>query len=146
MKSAEVYPIGTITSPYKKHGDAPRQGRFDPHVEMTIDVFDEYATGIGDLAGISHIFVLLWFDRASRTTLTGHPPGAPKARPVFATRSPHRPNPIGLDIGRVLGVEGHRIRVAGLDALDGTPVLDIKPYVPSIDAIPDAAEPFRPAP
>lgn len=143
MQSAEVHPIGIVTSPYRNHGDAPRQGRLDPDVEMEIEIFEEYAAGMGDLAGISHIFVLLWFDRASRTTLTGHPPGATQSRPVFATRSPHRPNPIGLDIGKVLEVEGRIIRVSGLDALDGTPVLDIKPYVPSLDAVPDASEPFR---
>ena len=143
MQSAEVHPIGIVTSPYRNHGDAPRQGRLDPDVEMEIEIYEEYAAGMGDLAGISHIFVLLWFDRASRTTLTGHPPGATQSRPVFATRSPHRPNPIGLDIGKVLEVEGRIIRVSGLDALDGTPVLDIKPYVPSLDAVPDASEPFR---
>jgi tRNA-Thr(GGU) m(6)t(6)A37 methyltransferase TsaA len=143
MQSAEVHPIGIVSSPYEKHGDAPRQGRLDPDVEMEIEILEKYAAGVGDLAGISHIFVLLWFDRASRTTLTGHPPGAKESRPVFATRSPHRPNPIGLDIAKVLGVDGRIIRVSGLDALDGTPVLDIKPYVPSLDAIPDATEPFR---
>ena len=84
MQSAEVYPIGIVTSPYRKHGDAPRQGRLDPDVEMAIEIHEEYAAGLGDLAGISHIFVLLWFDRASRTTLTGHPPGATQSRPVSA--------------------------------------------------------------
>ncbi|HDQ08012.1 MAG TPA: tRNA (N6-threonylcarbamoyladenosine(37)-N6)-methyltransferase TrmO [Methanoculleus sp.] len=143
MKTAEVHPIGIVTSPYKDRGDAPRQGRLDPDVEMEIEIFPEYAGGIGDLACISHLFVLLWFDRTSRTTLTAHPPGVKDPRPLFATRSPHRPNPIGLDIGRVIAVEGRTIRVAGLDALDGTPVLDIKPYAPSIDAITDATEPFR---
>lgn len=143
MKTAEVHPIGIVTSPYRDRGDAPRQGRINPDVEMEIEIFPAYADGIGDLAGISHLFVLLWFDRASRTTLRASPPWSQRTWPVFATRSPHRPNPIGLDIGRVIAVEGRTIRVAGLDALDGTPVLDIKPYAPSIDAITDATEPFR---
>ena len=145
MKSADVHPIGIVRSPYQNRGDAPRQGRFTPDTEMDIEIFEEYQDGIGDFAGISHIFVLLWFDRSSRTTLSARPSWAKGIRPVFTTRSPDRPNPIGLDIGKIISITGRTIRVAGLDALDGTPVLDIKPYAPSIDAIPDAAEPFRPS-
>lgn len=146
MNAAEVHPIGIVRSPYQNRGDAPRQGRFTPDTEMEIEIFEEYQNGIGDFAGISHIFVLLWFDRSSRHTLSTTPSYATEIRPIFATRSPDRPNPIGLDIGKITRVAGRTIRVAGLDALDGTPVLDIKPYVPSIDAIPDASDPFHPAP
>ena len=146
MNTAEVHPIGIVRSPYQNRGDAPRQGRFTPDTEMEIEIFEEYENGIGDFAGISHLFVLLWFDRASRTTLSTVPSYAAERRPIFATRSPDRPNPIGLDIGKIIRVTGRTVRVAGLDALDGTPVLDIKPYVPSIDAIPDASDPFHPAP
>lgn len=143
MNSAEVNPIGIVHSPYKVRGDAPRQGRLIPETEMEIVINEEYEAGIGDLAGVSHLFVLLWFDRADRNTLIADPPGTKVRRPVFATRSPNRPNPIGLDIGKIISVTGRIIRVAGLDALDGTPVLDIKPYAPFIDSIPDATEPFR---
>lgn len=146
MNAAEVHPIGIVRSPYQNRGDAPRQGRFTPDTEMEIEIFEEYQNGIGDFAGISHIFVLLWFDRSSRHTLSTTPSYTTEIRPIFATRSPDRPNPIGLDIGKIIRVAGRTIRVAGLDALDGTPVLDIKPYVPSIDAIPDASDPFHPAP
>lgn len=146
MNTAEVHPIGIVRSPYQVRGDAPRQGRLIPEAEMDIEINEEYQDGIGDLAGVSHLFVLLWFDRANRNTLTAHPPWMKGSRPVFATRSPDRPNPIGLDIGKIISVTGRTIRVAGLDALDGTPVLDIKPYAPSIDAIPDATEPFRLSP
>jgi len=146
MNSAEVHPIGVVRSPYQNRGDAPRQGRFSPETEMDIEIFEEYQNGIGDFAGISHLFVLLWFDRASRTTLSAHPSWAQGSRPVFATRSPHRPNPIGIDIGKIISVSGRTVRVAGLDALDGTPVVDIKPYAPSIDAIPDATDPFHSSP
>lgn len=146
MNSADVHPIGIVRSPYLNRGDAPRQGRFTPDTEMDIEIFEEYQDGIGDFAGISHIFVLLWFDRSSRTTLSARPSWAKDIRPVFTTRSPDRPNPIGLDIGKIISISDRTIRVAGLDALDGTPILDIKPYAPSIDAIPDAAEPFRPSP
>lgn len=146
MNAAEIHPIGIVRSPYRNRGDAPRQGQFSPGTEMEIEIFEDYREGVGDFAGISHIFVLLWFDRASRTTLSTTPSYATEMRPIFATRSPDRPNPIGLDIGKIIRVTGRTIRVAGLDALDGTPVLDIKPYVPSIDAILDASDPFRPAP
>jgi len=146
MNTAEVHPIGIVRSPYRNRGDAPRQGRFTPDTEMEIEIFEDYRDGIGDFAGISHIFVLLWFDRASRTALSTVPSYATERRPIFATRSPDRPNPIGLDIGKIIRVTGRTIRVAGLDALDGTPVLDIKPYVPSVDAILDASDPFHPAP
>jgi len=146
MNTAEVHPIGIVRSPYQNRGDAPRQGRFTPDTEMDIEIFEDYQNGVGDFAGISHIFVLLWFDRSSRHTLSTIPSYATERRPIFATRSPDRPNPIGIDIGKIIRVTGRTIRVAGLDALDGTPVLDIKPYVPSIDAIPDASDPFRPAP
>lgn len=144
INPAEVHPIGIVRSPYQNRGDAPRQGRFTPDTEMDIEIFEDYRDGIGDFAGISHLFVLLWFDRSSRTTLSARPSWANGIRPVFCTRSPDRPNPIGLDIGKIIRVTGRTVRVAGLDALDGTPVLDIKPYAPSIDAIPDASEPFRP--
>ena len=143
MNTAEVHPVGIVHSPYQVRGDAPRQGRLIPDAEMEIEINEEYEAGIGDLAGVSHLFVLLWFDRADRNTLIANPPGMTETRPVFATRSPNRPNPIGLDIGKIISVSGRIIRVAGLDALDGTPVLDIKPYAPFIDSIPDATEPFR---
>ena len=146
MNSPVVHPIGIVRSPYRNRGDAPRQGRFTPDTEMEIEIFEDYQDGVGDFAGISHIFVLLWFDRSSRHTLLTTPSYATEIRPIFATRSPDRPNPIGLDIGKIIRVAGRTIRVAGLDALDGTPVLDIKPYVPSIDAVLDASDPFRPAP
>ena len=146
MKTAEVHPIGIVRSPYRNRGDAPRQGRFSPETEMEIEIFEEYQDGIGDFAGISHLFILLWFDQSSRTTLSARPSWAKGTRPVFATRSPDRPNPIGLDIGKIISITGRIIRVAGLDALDGTPVLDIKPYSPSIDSIPNASEPFHASP
>jgi len=144
MDTFEVRPIGrVISSPYKARGDAPRQGRLEPGKEAEIEIFEEFRNGLGDLPGISHIYVLLWFDRAERDTLEARPPrlGGEK-RPVFCTRSPARPNPIGLDIAEVISVKEGIIRVAGMDALEGTPVIDIKPYSPSIDCIPGASDSF----
>ena len=134
----EINPIGIVRSPYKNQSDAPRQGREKENEEMVIEIFDEYKEGLGDFSGISHIIVLLWFDRADRKRLSDTPPGADNKRPVFTIRSPNRPNPIGFDIGKIKSVKGRLITVSGLDALDNTPVVDIKPYVPSIDCIPDA--------
>lgn len=142
MEKYEVTPIGrVISSPYKNRGDAPRQGRLEPDKEGEIEIFGEYLEGLGDLCGITHIYILFWFDRAERDTLEATPPhlGGEK-RPVFCTRSPARPNPIGLDIAGVISVKDGIIRVAGIDAIEGTPVLDIKPYNPSLDCIPDASD------
>jgi len=134
----EIYPIGVVNSPYKNQGDAPRQGRYKQDEEMVIEIFEEYKDGLGDFSGISHLIVLLWFDRADRNRLSDTPPGSGK-RATFCIRTPNRPNPIGFDIGKIVKVSGRKITVSGLDALDGTPVIDIKPYVPSIDSIPDAS-------
>ncbi|MDD3977664.1 tRNA (N6-threonylcarbamoyladenosine(37)-N6)-methyltransferase TrmO [Methanomicrobium antiquum] len=136
----EITPIGIVRSPYKKHGDAPRQGRENEDNEMEIEIYEEYSAGIGDFSGISHIIILLWFDRADRKRLFDTPPGTNKKRGIFTIRSPNRPNPIGFDIGKIKSVEGNKIIVSGLDALDNTPVVDIKPYVPSIDCVPDATD------
>ncbi|NYT06160.1 MAG: tRNA (N6-threonylcarbamoyladenosine(37)-N6)-methyltransferase TrmO [Methanomicrobiales archaeon] len=136
-----IRPIGVIRSPYTKTGQAPRQGRERPDVEAEIDIFPTFRDGLGDFSGISHIIILFWFDRANRDTLIARPPGAQENRPVFMTRSPNRPNPVGFDVAEIIAVEGARIRVTGCDALDGTPVIDIKPYVPSLDCIPGASDP-----
>jgi tRNA-Thr(GGU) m(6)t(6)A37 methyltransferase TsaA len=140
MDTFEVHPIGIVRSPYRKRTDAPPQGRFNQEAEMEIEISPEYVDGLGDFTGISHLIVLLWFDRARRDTLSGRPPWATEERPVFQTRSPNRPNPIGLDVGKIVEMREGTIRVSGLDALDGTPVLDIKPYIPSLDCIPGATE------
>lgn len=135
METYETVPIGIVKSPYKIHGDAPRQGALKPDEEMEIEIFEEFREGLGTFEGITHLIVLLWFDKADRKLLSGTPPGAKAPRPVFTIRSPHRPNPIGFDIARIISIENGIIKVSGLDALDNTPVIDIKPYVPSIDCI-----------
>jgi tRNA-Thr(GGU) m(6)t(6)A37 methyltransferase TsaA len=130
----DIRPIGSVRSPYKAPGDAPRQGRLSPSVSR-IEIFEEFAPGLRDIGGCTHLFVLYWLDRADRTVLSATPPGEERSRGVFATRSPHRPNPIAIGIVDLLGVDGRTLTVRGLDALDGTPLLDIKPYSPSIDCV-----------
>ncbi|UUX91323.1 tRNA (N6-threonylcarbamoyladenosine(37)-N6)-methyltransferase TrmO [Methanoplanus endosymbiosus] len=138
MDKYEVYPIGIVKSPYKNPGDAPRQGALKPDEEMEIEIYEKFREGLGTFEGTTHLIVLLWFDKADREIMSGTPPGAKKSKPVFTIRSPHRPNPVGFDIARIISVKDGIIKVSGLDALNNTPVIDIKPYVPSIDCIREA--------
>jgi len=130
----EIRPIGHVRSPYKKKKDAPRQGRLsDTASEIVID--ERYLPGLDDVEKKSHLIVLSWFDRADRTLLRAMPPHEGVEHGVFATRSPNRPNPVAFSVVDLLGREGNVLRIRGLDALDGTPVVDIKPYVPDLDCI-----------
>jgi len=130
----EIRPIGYVRSPYKRKRDAPRQGRLSDTIsEIVID--DPYLSGLEDVEKKSHLIILSWFDRADRTSLRATPLHEKIEHGVFATRSPNRPNPIAFSVVDLLGREGNVLRVRGLDALDGTPVVDIKPYSPDIDCV-----------
>jgi tRNA (adenine37-N6)-methyltransferase len=133
-KKFDLMPIGVIHSSYRKECDAPRQGRLSP-TKSEIEIFPEYADGLKDIAERPHLIILYWLDRADRCMLTAIPPHSKKEHGVFATRSPDRPNPIGFAVIDLLGIEGSRLIVRGLDAFEGTPVLDIKPYSPEIDCV-----------
>lgn len=127
-------PIGYVRSPYKVLKEAPRQGRLSDTVsEIIID--EKYRDGLHDLATKKHVIVLSWFDRSDRNLLVATPPGDTQEHGVFATRSPNRPNPIGICVVDLLNLEGTVLTVRGLDSLDGTPVLDLKPYSPGIDCV-----------
>lgn len=142
MGTYRVRPIGRVrSSPYRVQGDAPRQGRLAPDEISEIEVFEPFRAGLGDFRGVTHLHVLLWFDRADRDSLVAHPPGVGRAVPVFCTRSPNRPNPIGLELAELRGIDRSNgiLTVAGMDAFEGTPVLDVKPYIPSIDCVPGPA-------
>jgi tRNA (adenine37-N6)-methyltransferase len=134
MKKFEMVSIGVIHSPYHKKGEAPHQGRLSS-TTSEIEISPEYAAGLKDIERLPHLIVLYWLDRANRNMLTAVPPNSKKEHGVFATRSPNRPNPIGFALIDLLDIDGHRLTVRGLDALDGTPVLDIKPYSPEIDCV-----------
>jgi tRNA-Thr(GGU) m(6)t(6)A37 methyltransferase TsaA len=133
----EIVPVGVIRSPYRKRGDAPRQGAGTPAVS-TVEVYPAYAPAMGTMEGISHIWVLYWMDQAERHLFTVRRPEWTGERPVFSVRSPARPNPIALSIGKILSVQGSVITVTGLEALDGSLVIDIKPYVRGLDCIPES--------
>ena len=124
--SFAVIPLGIIHSPFQARGDAPRQGRFSDEI-ITLEILPEFTEGLQDLEQHPHLIVLYWLDRADRTALKATPPHTGIEHGVFATRSPDRPNPIGIGIVDLVRREGNRLFVRGLDALDGTPVLDIKP-------------------
>lgn len=130
----KLKPIGVINSPYKTKEDAPRQGRFSDKISQ-ISIFDEYMEGLEYINLYRHFFVLYWFDKAERDNLKGVPPGKTEERGIFSIRGPNRPNPIGLCMVEVIEIEGNTIKVKWLDALDKSPLLDIKPFWPEIDCI-----------
>ncbi|MEU5789999.1 tRNA (N6-threonylcarbamoyladenosine(37)-N6)-methyltransferase TrmO [Micromonospora purpureochromogenes] len=126
----ELRPVGRVESPLTEADLAPKQGD-EGAPEAWLVFSPAVGAGLRDLRPGAEVLVLTWLDRARRDVLTVHPRGD-RSRPetgVFNTRSPHRPNPIGLHRVRVLAVDGLRVRVADLEALDGTPVLDVKPVL-----------------
>jgi tRNA-Thr(GGU) m(6)t(6)A37 methyltransferase TsaA len=134
----EIVPIGYVRSPYTEMNDAPRQGRLSQTIsEIVID--EQYLAGLEDVEKNSHLIVLSWFDRADRTMLRAIPPHEKIEHGVFATRSPNRPNPIAFSVVDLLGLERNVLRVRGLDALGGTPIVDIKPYIPDFDCVKNSA-------
>jgi len=129
-------PIGFVRSPFHDTVDVPKGLGTKHEAEGILEIAPEYAAGLQDVQGFSHLYILWVFDRAGQYTLVGTPPTDDRPHGVFATRSPRRPNPIGLTVVELLGRDGARLRVRGVDMLDGTPILDIKPYLSSI---PDAS-------
>ncbi|PHR24444.1 MAG: tRNA (N6-threonylcarbamoyladenosine(37)-N6)-methyltransferase TrmO [Desulfotalea sp.] len=130
-----MQPIGTIRSPFSSLKDMPIQPKGAKGTIGTIEVKKEYMEGLNDLDGFSHIYLLYTFHKAARTDLTVTPFMDTTPRGVFSTRSPLRPNHIGISIVELVSVEKNLITVRGIDILDGTPLLDIKPYIESFDAV-----------
>jgi tRNA-Thr(GGU) m(6)t(6)A37 methyltransferase TsaA len=127
-------PIGYVRSAYTDPAQVPKGTGARHDAEGVIELLPEYAEGLTDIEGYSHLYVLWVFDRAEGFKLMSQPPNADRPHGVFSTRSPHRPNAIGLTVVELLGRDGARLRVRGLDMLDGTPIVDIKPYLSSIPA------------
>ena len=123
----ELVPIGVINSQYKTKDDAPRQGRFSTETS-TITVFDEYLDGLDGLSVNKYLIILYWQDRAERDKLKVVPYGKTEKRGIFSTRAPVRPNPIGFCLVELVDMNRNKITVKWLDALDGLPLLDIKPF------------------
>ncbi|MGA7343911.1 MAG: tRNA (N6-threonylcarbamoyladenosine(37)-N6)-methyltransferase TrmO [Terracidiphilus sp.] len=127
-------PIAYVHSPYTESSAIPKGLGARHDAEGVIEFLREFEAGLLDVEGFSHLFVLWVFDRSSDFDLTAHPPSDERPHGVFATRSPRRPNPIGLTVVEVLRRDGTLLHVRGVDMLDGTPVLDVKPYMSSIPA------------
>jgi tRNA-Thr(GGU) m(6)t(6)A37 methyltransferase TsaA len=125
-------PIGFVRSPYKTTAEVPKGLGAKHEAEGTLEILPEFEPGLTDIEGISHLFVLWEFDRVQSVELLGTPPCDDRPHGVFATRSPYRPNPIGLTVVELLRREGRRLHVRGVDMLDGTPILDLKPYLSGV--------------
>jgi tRNA-Thr(GGU) m(6)t(6)A37 methyltransferase TsaA len=125
-------PIGHVRSPYSGTATIPKGLGAKHDAEGVLEVLPEFEPGLLDIEGFSHLYVLWTFDRSEGFDLTAHPPSDNRPHGVFATRSPYRPNPIALTVVELLGREGNKLRVRGVDMLDGTPILDIKPYLSNI--------------
>lgn len=126
--------IAFARTPYQAVSEVPKGLGASHEATGTLDVLPEFEAGLTDIEGFSHLFVIWVFDRSTGFELLGTPPSDTKPHGVFATRSPRRPNPIGLTVVELLRREGTSLHVRGVDMLDGTPILDIKPYLSSIPA------------
>jgi len=124
--------IGFVSSPYKDTGQVPKGLGAKHEADGVLKILPEFEAGLTDIEGFSHLFVIWEFDRARGFELLGTPPSDNRAHGVFATRSPRRPNPIALTIVELLRREGCELHVRGVDMLDGTAILDIKPLLSSI--------------
>jgi tRNA-Thr(GGU) m(6)t(6)A37 methyltransferase TsaA len=133
---AGVYFIGRIRTPWTRRDQCPKNAR-GSDAECTIELDERYAAALDGVATCTHIVVLYFMDRARRDLLV-QAPRQGERRGTFALRSPVRPNPIAMSVARLVRVEGTRLMVVGLDCLDGTPLIDIKPYFASVDSVPDA--------
>ena len=137
MSTIELQPIGIIHSPFKDIKGMPIQPSGAHGTEGLVEILPPYIDGLQDLIGFSHIILLYHFHKTDRVDLVVTPFLDSKPRGVFATRAPTRPNPIGLSIVKLNSIEHNRLHISNVDILDGTPLLDIKPYIPEFDYYPD---------
>jgi tRNA (adenine37-N6)-methyltransferase len=131
-ESVSMQPIGYVRSPYRGTSEIPKGLGAKHEAEGVLELRPELEPGLADIEGFSHLYVIWVFDRSEGSSLVAAPPSDTRTHGVFATRSPRRPNPIGLTVVELLSREGPRLRVRGIDMLDGTPILDLKPYLSSI--------------
>jgi len=127
----ELNPIGVIHSSYRDRRECPPQAREEI---CEIEIFDQYTEGLKDIDGFSHVILFYWLHKSKEFSLLVKTPWDSVPHGVFATRSPERPNPIGYSVVELIEINDNGLKIKGLDALEGTPVIDIKPYLPEIDA------------
>jgi len=132
MQTWTVRAIGLVHSPFSEAHQVPRGLGAKHEDDGSLEIFPEFEAGLKDIEGFSHLYVLWAFDRSQGYELVGTPPCDTQPHGVFASRSPYRPNPIGLTVVRLLGREGNQLQVQGVDMVEGTPILDIKPYLSSV--------------
>ena len=125
-------PIGYVRSPYSETSQVPKGLGAKHEAEGELELLPEFEAGLADIEGFSHLYVIWAFDRSEGFELHGKTPADGKPHGVFATRSPRRPNPIALTVVELLAREGRRLKVRGVDMLNGTPILDIKPYLSNV--------------
>ncbi len=133
MEAIRYQPIGIISSPFRDNVGVPRQAVGASDIKGTIEIFDEFSKGLKDLDGFSHIVVIFHLHLVKNPSLKACPPWDGRERGIFATCSPYRPNPIGISVVRLEHINRNVLHISGVDMADGTPVLDIKPYVPSLN-------------
>jgi tRNA-Thr(GGU) m(6)t(6)A37 methyltransferase TsaA len=134
MKKIRLKPIGIIHTPYKEPKGMPIQGKFKKGIKGKIEIFPQYKQGLKDIEGFSHLILIYYFDRSKEEKLLGKPFLGDKEHGIFAIRSPHRPNHLGVSIVKLEKVKGNIIIFSEVDMLDNTPLLDIKPYVQYFDS------------
>jgi tRNA (adenine37-N6)-methyltransferase len=134
MKDVTMTPIGTAQTPFAETKQIPKGPDAKHDAEGVIELRPDLEPGLQDIDGFSHLFVIWVFDRADGYDLIARPPTDDREHGVFASRSPRRPNPLALTVVELLRRDGRRLHVRGVDMLDGTPVLDIKPYLSSVPA------------
>lgn len=132
VRTTTLRPIGVVRSPFRTKEDVPKGLGARHDEEGQLEIFPEFAAGLADIDGFSHLYVLWLFDRAEACELVGRNPTDGLAHGVFATRSPKRPNPLALTVVELLGRDGATLAVRGVDMLDGSPVVDLKPYLSSV--------------
>lgn len=134
--------IGHVASPWTRREDCPKNIRAARETgrPATVIIDEPYRAGLRGLEGVSHVIVLTWLDRSPRNLIVQKPRHAPEAKGVFALRSPVRPNPVGLHVARLVSLDpdAGELTLEAIDVLDGTPVIDLKPYFATVDSIPDA--------
>ncbi|MCD6146779.1 MAG: tRNA (N6-threonylcarbamoyladenosine(37)-N6)-methyltransferase TrmO [Thermoplasmata archaeon] len=126
-------PIGIIHSPFKEAKGVPIQPSAAKGIEGKVEIFPEYTEGLEDIGNFSHIFLIYHLHLSRKYSLKVKPYMDDKERGVFATRAPSRPNPVGISVVELLEVDGNMLHIKNVDIVDGTPLLDIKPYVPEFD-------------
>ncbi len=132
MASWTMRPVGFVRSAFGDAAQVPKGLGAQHEEEGTLEILPELEEGLTDIEGFSHLFVLWLFHRSEGFELISTPPCDERSHGVFASRAPRRPNPIGLSVVQLLGRDGRRLRVKGVDMVDGTPILDIKPYLSSV--------------